>query len=121
MGLVVPMKQTGLKEIKEHYIAPPNYGKLLQRHGVYDDRLFCSRDKVTHTFITEDKEVVSLHFDKTKKAIFYNGRNILHEKLAAEKQHHFEYFREAMSKSEKTHGFLKSFDQVYASFLKQKL
>ncbi|PIR17249.1 MAG: hypothetical protein COV46_05015 [Deltaproteobacteria bacterium CG11_big_fil_rev_8_21_14_0_20_49_13] len=48
-----------------------------------DSMLAVYRDRFTYTFIL-DKEVASIHFDRSKKEIFFRGHNILKMVLSPE-------------------------------------
>ncbi|MBI2340711.1 MAG: hypothetical protein HYU99_10185 [Deltaproteobacteria bacterium] len=85
---------------------------MFKPHGVYDGKMFYTHDKVTYTFV-DNKEVVSLHFDKKRQAIFYRGHNIANLNLTDDQKRHLDRFAEELDKDPQT----KSFSPIYSKAL----
>lgn len=99
----------------------PYFGQFFKKRGRYDGKLFYSTDKVTYTFVSDNKEVISLHFDKVRKTIFYKGHNLSNfSDLTEEQVKHLALFREVISHDEKANSFLRSFDTTYHAHLKNR-
>lgn len=79
------------------YVEQPKWGQLFKKKGIFDDKLFCSSTKVTYTFVA-DKEVVSLHFDRERKTLFYKGHSVTNMKLTPIHWQHLEQFGLALEK-----------------------
>lgn len=101
------------------YVSQPAMGSFFKKRGVYDNKLFCSMDKVTYTVVDEN-EVVSLHFDNTRQAIFYKGHNLENLKMEDIQVQHLEEFREAIERNPKTRSFAESYTNLLHNFLKRK-
>ncbi len=98
----------------------PHLGEYFEPHGAFDDKLLTASDKVTYTFISGE-EVISLHFDKKRQCLFYNGHSLDNIEFNEEQQKHLEHFREALSKNPETsRSFLKPFDNAITHYLKLK-
>ncbi|MBX7148651.1 hypothetical protein K1X76_06155 [bacterium] len=87
-------------------VEKPAVGQYFKKNGHFDGRLFHSMDKVTYTFISQAKEVISLHFDKTRNAIFYKGHNVANTPINAEQWDHLEKFKSAIASSNETKKFI---------------
>lgn len=96
------------------YVEPTGLGKLFKRNGVYDGRLFHSMDKVTYTFV-DNQEVISLHFDKSKKAIFYKGHNISNVSLNPDQWRHLEIFQATLVEDPKAKDFVEPYKEILQS------
>src|SRR5262245_5838281 len=93
------------------YTESPFIGKLFKKHGIYDGKLFFSPDKVTYTFL-RDEELISLHFDKKKRTLFFKGHNMAHMSLDPQQLHDLEQFHQELAKNPKTKNFAPAFEQV---------
>jgi len=91
-------------------------GSLFKKHGVYDGRIFCSADKVTYTFVSH-KEVISLHFDRARKEIYYQGHNIRNLKLNAKEIQHLKQLKLALGKEATASHFISAFEEVLNDYL----
>lgn len=91
---------------------------VFQKNGLYDEKLFYSDDKVTYTFVSGE-EVVSLHFDKVKKTIFYKGHNIANLSLNLRQIHHLEQFRNALEKNPEAVVFAAPYSRTLNAWLKE--
>lgn len=98
------------------FMEPPVLGRLFQKKGVYDGRLFHSSTKVTYTFVNE-KEVISLHFDKSRGAIFYKGHNIENSALAQGQVGHLQQFLDALKKEKATQPFVRPYKKTLKKYL----
>lgn len=93
------------------YVEIPNIDKLFEPHGVYDGKMFHTTDKVTYTFV-DNKEVVSLHFDKRRQAIFYRGHNIANLSLTDDQKNHLERFARELQKDSHTRTFAGAYSKA---------
>lgn len=100
------------------YVEMPNIEKLFEPHGVYDGKMFYTGDKVTYTFI-DKKEVVSLHFDKRRQAIFYRGHNIVNLSLTDDQKNHLERFARELEKNPHTHPFVGAYAKILGVAVKR--
>ncbi|HBF12772.1 MAG TPA: hypothetical protein DDW49_05195 [Deltaproteobacteria bacterium] len=98
----------------------PRLGQFYKKKGVYDGKLLHSASKVTYTFVG-DNEVISLHFDRDRKAIFYKGHNIENIELSNIQQAHLEKFRQALIKNPGTKDMIGDFDLSHQAYLKKSL
>lgn len=101
------------------YVESTGLGKLFKRHGIYDGRLFHSMDKVTYTFV-DNEEVLSLHFDKSKKAIFYKGHNISNVSLGPDQWRHLEIFQTTLAGDPKVQDFVEPYKETLQSIRQAK-
>lgn len=104
---------------KKPFVEIPTIGKLFQPRGVYDGKMFHSAGKVTYTFV-DQKEVISLHFDRQRKAIFYKGHNILNIKLTSNQTQHLERFGVELHRDMGTRNFTNAFQKVLSAVTAQK-
>lgn len=105
------------KEAREIYSGLPRLEKAFQKHGAYDGKLFHSTDKVTYTFVA-DQEVISLHFDRLRKTIFYQGHNIDNLILGTEQIGYLEQFSQTITKNHETSDFVVPYSETLQSYLK---
>jgi hypothetical protein len=84
---------------------------FFQKNGVYDGKLFFSKDRVTYTFIFET-EAVALHLDAAKQALFIRGHRVM--SLDGQPQYalFLKRFRHALTAEPKTAALLRVFDSV---------
>jgi hypothetical protein len=97
-------------------IEPTGVSEVFRPKGVYDGKILHSGTKVTYTFL-DDAEVISLHFDKTRRAIYYQGHRIDNLKLTEKHIQHVENFRRALEKNPETEGFTSTFTKVWHDYL----
>lgn len=110
----------GTKELPARpYVQVPSYEKLFQPHGAYDGKMFHSAGKVTYTFI-DKKEVVSLHFDRQRKRIFYKGHNVDNLDLNQARVQHLEKFGSQMQKRPATRSYAGAYLKLLQSILKKR-
>lgn len=100
------------------YFARPNYGRFFKKHGIFDGKMFQSNDKLTYTFVTHS-EVISLHFDRIKKTIFYKGHNIANINLGPDQLMHLGLFEKEIAKQPNLHEFQETFSQILDSYTKE--
>jgi len=115
-------KQTHERKAKPSarpYVQIPTYGKLFQPRGVYDGKMFHSGSKITYTFVYK-KEVVSLHYDRQRKAIFYKGHSVANMKLSADQIQHLQRFGSELQRNDQTRTFANAFNKILKSLLKKK-
>ncbi len=93
----------------------PALENLFNAGSQYDGQLMHSRDRVTYTFLTQT-DVVSLHFDRVRKTIYYKGHNVQNMVLTNEHKKHLEDFALAIENQAKP--FLKAYKQTLKSFVK---
>jgi len=98
-------------ETRPYSLVNPGLGELFKKHGDLDGKLFHSSDKVTFTFVDEE-EVVSLHFDKSRKTIFLKGHNVRNIELTPKQRGYLELFEEELAKNEKTGHFVRSYSDL---------
>jgi len=102
------------------YVQIPNIDKLFEPHGIYDGKMFYTTDKATYTFV-DKKEVVSLHFDKRRQAIFYRGHNIANLNLTDDQKNHLERFSQELEKDPHTRTFAAAYSKALNAATKQNL
>ncbi len=103
-------------EVQPIALPRPGFGQLFKKHGSLDGKMFHAQNKVTYTFVANE-EVISLHFDKTRKTIFYKGHNIANLELTESQVAHLEQFKSELAKNDDmTH-----FARPYADALKNSL
>ena len=91
---------------------------VFAKDGVYDGRLFHSRDKMTYTYLNQG-EVIALHFDNQRRELFFKGHHITDLGSSAEMREHILRFRAAILQEARAHVFLSAFDIVVAGLCKQ--
>lgn len=89
----------------------PGFGQLFKKHGALDGKMFHAQNKVTYTFVA-DEEVISLHFDKARKTIFYKGHNIANLELTEAQLAHLQQFQSELAKKDETTHFARSYSDA---------
>lgn len=84
---------------------------IIQKQGYEKGRLFFSKDRATYTFLDQD-EVLSLHFDFNRRALFLNGRKILNRKNHPELERLLELFKRELVNHNLSQEFLLVFGAV---------
>jgi hypothetical protein len=115
------LQESKKSEEARPYVSIPAFGKFFKKNGIYDGKLFHSAEKVTYTFLMDREEIVSLHFDKNRRAIFYKGHSIANIELSSEQMVHLDQFRQEIEKDPSANHFLKEYTEVLNQFLKEKL
>lgn len=101
------------------YVDNPTLGTLFHKKGVYDGKLFHAGDKITYTFIDE-REVISIHFDKRRGCIYYNGHSLTNLELTPQKISHLEQLREALSRSPGMHAIYHAYCRILKGCIQGK-
>lgn len=115
------MKEKNLEESiipPRPYVQVPNIEKIFEPHGIYDGKMFYTSDRVTYTFV-DKKEVVSLHFDKNRQAIFYRGHNIINLSLTDEQKNHLGRFAKEMEKDPQTRALAADYSKALELAMKR--
>lgn len=109
------MREKGLQKVSHKKKQPPvlpqvtALGKLFRKKGCFDGKIFHFGDKVTYTFISEEKEVVSLHFDRQKQTIYHQGHNVANLALTPNQLNYMEQFSIELAKKPETKDFIQPF------------
>lgn len=74
------------------------------------------RDRVTYTFIFE-REVASIHFDATKREIFFKGHNIKNLELTKLQKSALVDFKEVLKGDSRAKCFLEGYEATLQSIL----
>lgn len=98
-------------ETRVYSLVNPSLGELFRKHGDLDGKLFHSSDKVTFTLVDE-QEVISLHFDKSRRTIFIKGHNIKNIEITEKQRGYLSLFQQELEKNERTGHFVKSYSEV---------
>ncbi len=106
-------------EVRPIFSARPVYGKLFKKDGVLDGKMFHTTEKATYTFISNN-EVISLHFDREKKTIFYKGHNISNLSLTPLQLSHLELFKKELGKKGEMQSFVRPYTEALEKFLENK-
>lgn len=93
-----------------------NLEDIHQRHGIFDERLFHSDHKITYTFLDEH-EVICLHFDKQRQAVFLKGRKLDKENISSQEQKYVELFYHVLRLHPHGQNFREDFERVYLEFI----
>lgn len=119
------MRAKGVQGFEEKQIAPPKpyveqpkFGTFFKKHGVYDGKMFHTKDKVTYTFVANE-EVVSLHFDRSRQTIFYKGHSIFNIELKPEQVGYLEQFREVLEEDPETNNMVHAYNKVLHAYLRE--
>lgn len=112
----IKLEGEGETESREIYPSLPQLEKAFQKHGAYDGKLFHSSDKVTYTFVA-DQEVISLHFDRVRKTIFYQGHNIDNLILGSEQIGYLEKFAREIEANYDTSDFIVPYSETLKAYL----
>ena len=93
---------------------PVDLERIHEKNGHYDGKIFYSATKVTYTFV-EGNEVVVLHFDLEKNALFLKGHKITalsdHPQLSVL----LVRFKQCLTENPKTKIFVKPFETALIS------
>lgn len=101
------------------YVDNPTLGPLFHKKGVYDGKLFHANDKITYTFI-DDRKVVSIHFDKRRSTIFYNGHSLENLEVTEQNTAHLDQLRHALSRSPGMHAIYHAYCRILKGLLQNK-
>lgn len=85
----------------QHYVERPSLGEFFEPQGAFDGKLLFKDDKITFVFL-ELTDVVSIHFDKARKEIFYKGHHATNVELTEMEWLHLEKFRQSIEANPKT-------------------
>lgn len=107
---VVHFKQEPNEWVRPNVVSP-QFGSFFKKRGVYDGKVFSSDTKVTYTFVSHN-EVISLHFDKSRKMLFYNGHSISNIQPSPEIFHHLKTFEKVLHHKDEFSSFAKALTQV---------
>ena len=91
--------------------AAPGLEKIFQKHGSYDGKIFCSDSRATYTFIHED-EVIVLHLDLDKKALFLKGHKITSLQDHPRLSEFLSQFKKCLQENPQTKEFVRSYDAI---------
>lgn len=94
---------------------PLDIEQVHQKNGFYDGKIFFSYDKVTYTFVYEGTEVIVLHFDLNKSALFLKGHRLVSLDIHPELQTFLAQFKRCLMDNPKTQKFVKPFDTVVST------
>ena len=81
-----------------------------------DSMLAVYKNRLTYTFIM-GREVASIHFDKTKKEIFFKGHNIRNLSLDESQRMVLSDFKAVLAADERAKLFLKDYEATLGSLL----
>lgn len=91
--------------------------KIFEKDGYYDGKIFYSGTRATYTFIHED-EVISLHLDLEKNAIFFKGHKITSLDTHPNLSDFLGKFRQCILDNPHTQDFIKVYDAVISGLCK---
>lgn len=109
-----------IQSVNRPYVEVPTLGRCFQKRGVYDDKLFFSRHRMTYTFISEDRELISLHYDALRHTLFYKGHDIRNLELNDVQLKHIEQFRTAILKDDQARDLVIQFDETLHHYLRER-
>lgn len=92
---------------------PWSLEKVHNQKRYYDGKIFYAADKVTHTFVFEE-EVVVLHFDLSRHALFFKGHKIESLEIHPNINEFLSNFRRLLEENPQTKEFLGPFDEAVA-------
>ena len=100
-------------EVLEGFTAP-NLEKFFEKDGYYDGKIFCSPSRATYTFICDD-EVIVLHLDLDKKALFLKGHKITSRKDHPQLSEFLTRFKKCLQGNPQTKEFVRSYEAIVSS------
>lgn len=86
---------------------------IYRKNGHFDGKLFHAKDRMTYTFLFQG-EVIVLHFDKERRALFLKGHKIADLTGEQDLYDHLKRFKLAMLANPKAEGFVQAFNGVLA-------
>ncbi len=102
--------QSVTTETAEGHVAP-GLEKIFQKHGYYDGKIFYSGSRATYTFIQDD-EVIVLHLDLDKKALFLKGHKITSLEDHPRLSQFLGQFRKCLQENPQTKEFVRCYDAI---------
>ncbi|OGQ08939.1 MAG: hypothetical protein A3G32_02180 [Deltaproteobacteria bacterium RIFCSPLOWO2_12_FULL_40_28] len=111
---------TPTEEKPRPYVESPALSYYFQPQGLYDGKVFFTRVKVTYTFVFE-KELVVLHFDRSKKSLFFKGHNLENMPFEASLEEHFLRFQKVMESKPETKKMLSAFNEALHIYQAKKV
>jgi len=90
---------------------------IIQEQGYQKGRLFFSKDRATYTSLSQD-EVLSLHFDFSRRVLFLNGRKILNFETHPELERLLESFKRELISHNLPQEFLLAFGSAVSQLEK---
>jgi len=104
-------KESQLEPYVEAYVpsySPLDLGKFFQPKGNYDGKIHCTDERVTYTFL-DHEEVITLHYDKNRKELFYKGHQVTNLTITTKEKEHIEKFLQALKNHPEAKNFIDDF------------
>lgn len=96
---------------REKQPVPLDLEKVHKKNGYYDGKIFYSESKVTYTLLLGE-EVVVLHFDLSRNALYYKGHHLTHMRPDENTLELLTQFKQCLQDNPKTQKFVKPFEKV---------